>query len=58
MDEWNELKKKYKDLEAMESTELSKKQIIEQLTEAIHEFKLVELKKLKVRPAKELLDKI
>jgi hypothetical protein len=58
MNEWNELKKKYKDLEALESTEPSKKQILEELTEAIHELKLVEQGKLIPRPAKELLDEL
>jgi len=54
--EWNELKKQYKGLEALEYEEPGKEQIFQELKEAIIKLKLVEQGKLKVRPAKVLLD--
>jgi heme oxygenase len=56
--EWKELKKQYKDLEALEYDEPSKEQILQELKEAVNELKLVEQGKLKTRPAKELLDEL
>ncbi len=54
--EWKQLKKQYKDLEALEYEEPPKWQILEDLKEAINELKQVNEGKLKTRPAKELLD--
>ena len=56
--EWKELKKLYKDLEALEYEEPTKEQILLELKEAVNELKLVEQGKLKARPAKELLDEL
>ena len=56
--EWNELKKQYQDLEALEFGEPTKEQILQELKEAVQELKLVEQGKLKARPAQELLDEL
>ena len=56
--EWNELKKQYKDLEALEYEDPTKEQILQELKEAVNQLKLVEQGKLKARPAKELLDEL
>ena len=53
--EWMELKKQYKNLEELEYEEPTKEQILRELKEAVQELKLIEQKKLKARPAKELL---
>lgn len=58
INEWKELKKQYKDLEALEYEEPTKEQIIQELKEAVIELKQVEQGKLKARPAKELLDEL
>ena len=55
---WKELKKQYKDLEALEYEEPSKEKILQELKEAVNELKLVEQGLLKARPAKELLDEL
>ncbi|WP_373523732.1 hypothetical protein [Aquiflexum sp.] len=56
--EWKELKKQFKDLEALEYEEPTKEQILQEIKEAVNELKLVEQGKLKARPAKELLDEL
>jgi hypothetical protein len=56
--EWKELKKQYKDLEALEYEEPAKGQILLELNEPVNELKMVEQGKLKARPAKELLDEL
>lgn len=57
--EWEQLKKQYKDLEALESIDLSSKEaLLEELKEAIKELKQIEKGKLKARPAKELLNEL
>jgi heme oxygenase len=56
--EWRELKKQYKDLEALEYQEPTKEQILQELNEAVKELKLLEQGKLKARPVKELLDEL
>lgn len=56
--EWEELKKKYHDLEALECEEPSKEQLLQELKEAVTELSLIEKGKLKARPAKELLDEL
>lgn len=58
INEWRELKKQYKDLEALEYEEPIKEQILQEIKEAVNELKLVEQGKLKARPAKELLDEL
>ena len=58
INDWTELKKQYKDLEALEYEEPSKEQILQELKAAVIELKLVEEGKLKARPAKELLDEL
>ena len=49
--EWRELKKQYRDLEALEYEEPTKEQLLQELREAVNELKLVEQGKLKARPA-------
>jgi cell shape-determining protein MreC len=56
--EWKELKKKYKELEALENESPTKEEVLLELKEALNELKLVEQGKLKARPAKELLDEL
>lgn len=56
--DWKELKKQFRELENLESEEPSKKQILQELKEAVHQLKLVEQGKLKARPAKELLNEL
>ncbi|GAB3022183.1 hypothetical protein GCM10027051_29370 [Niabella terrae] len=58
INEWKELKKQYRDLEALEYEEPTKVQILQELKEAVQELKLVEQGKLKARPAKELLNEL
>lgn len=58
INEWKELKKQYRDLEALEYEEPTKEQILQELKEAVRELKLVEQRKLKARPAKELLSEL
>lgn len=56
--EWEKLKKNNKDLQDLEFEEPAKKQILQELKEAVIELQLVEQGKLKARPAKELLDEL
>jgi hypothetical protein len=58
--DWNKLKKQNKNLEMMEAAyeEPSKKQLLQELKEAVTELKLIEQGKLKARPAKELLNEL
>jgi len=58
INEWNALKKRYKDLETTEYEEPTKEQVLQELKEAVNELKLVEEGKLKARPAQELLDEL
>ncbi len=58
INEWKELKKQYKDLEALEYEEPTKEQILQELKEAVLELNLVEQGKLKARPVKELLNEL
>lgn len=58
INEWKELKKQYRDLEALEYKEPTKEQVLLELKEAVQELKLVEQGKLKTRPAKELLNEL
>ena len=58
MNEWQKLKKQYKDLEIMEYKEPTKEQILQELKEAVIELKLIEQGKRKARPAKELLSEL
>lgn len=56
--EWKQLKKQYKELETLEYEEPTKKQILQELRQAMLELKLVEEGKLKARPANALLDEL
>ncbi len=56
--EWEELKKQFKDLEALEYEEPLKEQIFLEIKEAVIELKLIEQGKLKSHPAKQLLDEL
>ncbi len=58
INEWNALKKQYKELESLEYQEPTKEQLLSELKEAISELKLVEEGKLRARPAQELLDEL
>jgi hypothetical protein len=58
INEWMELKKQYRYLEALEYEEPTKERILHELKEAVQELKLVEQGKLKGRPAKELLNEL
>lgn len=58
INEWDDLKKQYKDLEKLEYEEPSKQQILSELRDALKELKLVEEGKLKLRPAQELLNEL
>ena len=53
-----ELKRQYKDLEVPEYEEPSKKQLPEELKEAVTRLALIEKGKLKSRPAKALLNEL
>ncbi|MFP5041177.1 hypothetical protein [Parasediminibacterium sp. JCM 36343] len=56
--EWKQLKKQYSGLEDLEYTEPTKKQILQELKEAVMELCLIEKGKLKSRPAMELLNEL
>jgi hypothetical protein len=56
--EWKALKKQYKNLENLEFEEPSKKQLLNELKEAVLELKLIEQGKAKSRPAIELLNEL
>ena len=58
INEWKELKKQYKDLEVLEYEEPSKKQLLEELKEAVTQLALIEKGKLKSRPIKALLNEL
>jgi hypothetical protein len=58
INEWKELKKKYKGLNEIEAAETSKEQILQELKDAVIELKLIEQGKLKARPAQALLDEL
>lgn len=58
INEWMELKKQYRDLEALEYKEPTKVQLLQELREAVQELQLIEKGKLKARPAKELLNEL
>ncbi|MDB5142256.1 MAG: hypothetical protein JWQ66_969 [Mucilaginibacter sp.] len=56
--EWKVLKKRYKELEALENDEPNKEQILQGIREAVEEMKLIKAGKLKGRAVQELLDEI
>ena len=58
INDWNKLKKQYKNLGELEYEEPSKAQLLQELKEAVTELKLIEQGKLKARPAKELLNEL
>lgn len=56
--EWNALKKQYKQLAFLEDDGSSKEKVLQEIRDAITELKLIELGKRKSRPAKELLNEL
>jgi hypothetical protein len=59
--DWNKLKKENKNLAMIEERgyeEPTKKQLLQELKEAVTELKLIEQGKLKARPANELLSEL
>jgi hypothetical protein len=58
INEWMELKRQYKDLEVLEYEAPTKEQILQELKEAVTELRLIEQRKLKARPVKDLLDEL
>ena len=58
IDEWKGLKRQYKELELPEYEEPFKKQLLEELKEAVNQLALIEKGKLKSRPAKALLNEL
>jgi hypothetical protein len=56
--EWKVLKKRYKELEALENDEPNKEQVLQGIREAIEEMKLIKAGKLKGRPVQKLLDEL
>jgi hypothetical protein len=56
--EWKVLKKRYKELEALENNEPNKEEVLQGIREAVEEMKLIKAGKLKGRPVQELLDEI
>lgn len=58
INDWKELKRQYKDLEVLEYEEPSKKQLLEELKEAVIQLARIEKGTLKSRPAKTLLNEL
>ncbi len=58
INEWRKLKRQYKTLKELEYNYPTKGEVLEELKEAILELKLIELGKLKARPASELLNEL
>ncbi len=56
--EWEDLKSKFKGLEEMELGEQSKEEILAGLKQAVEELNQVKKGKLKARDAKDLLDEL
>lgn len=58
IEEWNALKDKLEELQALEYEEPGKEKLKAEIQEAVENLKLVRQGKLKARPAKELLDEL
>lgn len=58
INEWKSLKAQYSDLASLEYEEPTKKQLLQELKEAVAELKLIEQGKLKARPVEELLNEL
>jgi len=58
INEWKELKKQYKDLEAFEEDEPTKKQILDNIKAGFEEMKLIKEGKLKATPLKDFLNEL
>lgn len=56
--DWNKLKKKYRDLEPDVDKEQSKEEILSGIKQAVKEVTLVKQGKLKARDAKELINEL
>jgi len=58
INDWKELKKKYKGLEELEYEYPTKEQVLLELKEAVVELGMIEKGNLKARPAKDLLNEL
>jgi hypothetical protein len=58
INQWRELKKKYKGLQNIEQEEPAGTRLISELTEAVHELVKIAQKKKKARPADQLLNEL
>ena len=58
INQWRELKKKYKGLQNIEQEEPAETRLISELTEAVHELVQIAQKKKKSRPADQLLNEL
>lgn len=56
--EWENLKSKFKGLEEVELAEQSKEEILQGLQQAVEEMNLIKKGKLKARDAKDLLNEL
>lgn len=53
--DWNELKKQYRELEKLEDAPPSKAELLQELRRAVKELSLIEQRKLKPRPVNALI---
>jgi len=58
INQWRELKKKYKGLQNIEQEDPAETRLISELTEAVHELVQIVQKKKKARPANQLLNEL
>ncbi len=58
INQWRQLKKKYKGLQRIEPEEPAETRLISELTEAVHELVQIAQKKKKARPADQLLNEL
>lgn len=58
INDWEKLKKQFKNLKELEYEEPTKEELLQELKEAVVELKLIEQGKLKARPASELLNEL
>lgn len=58
INQWRELKKKYKGLQRIEQEDPAETRLISELTEAVHELVQIAQKKKKARPADQLLNEL
>jgi hypothetical protein len=58
MNDWEVMKKEYKNLQAWEDPEPTKAEILAGIKEAVEEVKLIKVGKIKAKSLKELLDEL